>query len=211
MGAERKISVAVVSLLLLAVCAVAAVAQEGPGEAPPSNEPVAAIQPEAADAMEVLDQPRASGDAIPEDVSEPLTNTADFGMNPGLSRRAVANVSHSLYVVPADGYVCATLTVGEGANISCAETETIASGESGPATVSLEGGAIAIYGMLPDGVESVSLQTGESNSAAVEVIDNAYYTVVPAGTALRNVSYTGPSGQVEFPIYDPSLVFDEEE
>lgn len=210
---DKKIISIAIALLALAIVAVSAVAQEAE-ETPPSWQAppqVSSVEPAAADTMEVLDEPRAAGDQMPADIAEPLDEKATFGMNPDLSRRAIANVSHSVYVVPANDYVCATLTVGEGANLSCAETEDIAAGRSGPSTVSLDGGSIAIYGVVPDGVESVSLQTGESDSAAVEVTDNAYYTVVPAGTTLRNVSYTGPSGQVEFPIYDPSLVFDEEE
>ena len=81
-------------------------------------------------------------------------------------------------------------------------------GRAAPATVVIETGDIAIYGVVPDGVESVSVQTGTTESTAVRTEDNGYYTVVPAGTPLRTVGYTGPSGSVEFPIYDPTLVME---
>jgi hypothetical protein len=129
-------------------------------------------------------------------------------MNPNLSRVSVGNATSSLYVIPARGRVCAALTVGEGANVSCPPTADIADGRATPATVVVETGDIAIYGIVPDGVESVSVQTATTESTAVRTQGNGYYTVVPAGTPLRTVSYSGPSGSVEFPIYDPTLVME---
>jgi hypothetical protein len=52
----------------------------------------------------------------------------------------------------------------------------------------------------------VTVLTGGSGSvdAEVEAESNAYLAVLPDGTTPESASYTGPSGTVEFPLYDPS-------
>jgi hypothetical protein len=164
------------------------------------------IEPEARKAMAVLDRHRGEGDALPTDLAGKINAHPDFGMNPSLSRLSIGNLSHSVFVIPADDHVCAVLTLGDGGNLSCPTTEAIAAGQAAAATVVVETGDIAIYGLVPNGVDSVAVRTGTSESTDVEAANNSYYTVVPAGTPLRTVGYTGPSGPVEFPIYDPSLV-----
>lgn len=197
---------------ILAVLGISAVAATAGGDSsnPPGNgvPQVEAIEAEAEQAMTVLRAPRDAVDALPADVSERMDAHADFGMNPALSRLAIGNATNSLYVIPASGHVCASLTVGEGANVACPTTPDIADGKVGPATVTLVTGGIGIYGLVPDGVDSVSVQTDGSEPEEVATEDNAYFAVVPAGTPLESVSYTGPSGAVEFPIYDPRSVLD---
>ncbi len=189
-----------ISLCFIAVGAIAADDESGPPGADDAR--ISAIEPDAKEALDVLDQRRVVGDALPEDLTERMDENANYGMNPDLSRLSIANATHSVYVLPANDRVCAALTIGEGANLSCRSTGEVADGEAGAATVLVSTG-IAVYGLVPDGVESVSVQTGTDESTLLDVENNAYYTVVPAGTALRMVRYVGPSGPVEFPIYDP--------
>jgi hypothetical protein len=209
---KRNAPIAIAVCMLLAATSVAAVAQNGEESEPPGDgvAQIAAIEPPAEEAMAVLEEPRTGSDALPTGVAEGLDEEADFGMNPDLSRRSIGNATSSLYVIPADDHVCPALTVGDGMVLSCPETEDIAAGEAGPGTVTLPGGAIGIYGLVPDGVESVTLHTGEADAEVVGVTDNGYYVAVPEGTVLRSVSFSGPSGPVEFPIYDPALAFEEE-
>ena len=82
-------------------------------------------------------------------------------------------------------------------------------GDVGATVVTLEGGAIGIYGIVPDGVDEVTVETGMSGSEVVEVTDNAYFAALPEGTPLGTLSYTGPSGVVEFPLHDPAVAFEE--
>jgi len=208
MGLPKRYSAAAIAVSLLVVTAAGAVAGEGTSDPPGTDDPqITAIEPAAKEAMEVLDEHRGGEDALPEDVSDDMDEAADFGMNPDLSRLSVGNATHSVYVIPARERVCASLTVGPGANVICPSTDDIANGESAPATVGVAEG-IAIYGIVPDGVELVLLHTGTADSTVVSTEDNVYYTVVPAGTPLRKVSYVGPSGAVAFPIYDSALVFE---
>jgi len=186
--------------------AVAAGAQEGDDAPASPGEDVAqvtAIESTAKQAASVLERSRHTGDAMPEEVAERIDAEARFGMNPGLARRAIASPASSLYLVPANGHVCAALTVGDGATVSCPETADLAAGRSSAATVTLDGGAIAIYGLVPDGVDTVTVNTSHEGLEVAQVVDNAYLAVVPDGTELSSVSYSGPSGAVEFPIYDP--------
>jgi hypothetical protein len=202
--------VVVTKALVIAVCllvgvpAVAAIAQEDEEIAPPGAEvqQVATVEPEAAAAAAVLETPRTAADAMPADVAEALDEKASFGMNPDLSRAAVGGTS-AVYLIPADGHVCATLTVGEGANISCAPTDRLAEGDVGPSTVSMADGRIAVFGMVPDGIEQISIEAGRDSMVA-EVGDNGYLAVLPRGAPVETVSYAGPSGRVEFAIYDPA-------
>lgn len=193
-------------LLALSVGAIAETDHSNPPSA--GVEQVSEIEPAAQEAMSVFERSRGEVDALSPYLGEKMDVQADFGMNPALSRVSIGNATSSLYVIPARGHVCAALTVGEGANVSCPPTADIADGRAAPATVIGETGDIAIYGIVPDGVEAVSVQTGTTESTAVPTEGNGYYTVVPAGTPLRTVSYAGPSGSVEFPIYDPTLVME---
>jgi hypothetical protein len=172
---------------------------------PPSTDTaqVAAVEEDAREALGVLDQSRGPGDALPEDVASQMKERQSFGMNPSLARRAIGNVTNSVYVIPARGHVCVSLTDGDGATVICPTTDEVAAGNAHPATVALAGGGIAIYGVVPDGVGSVLVHTGADDSAEVAVDGNTYYTVVPSGTQLRKVSYAGPSGPVAFDIHDP--------
>lgn len=195
---------------LLAVAAAGAVAGDDESN-PPSrgHAQVQAVEPDAAQALSVLTEARGAADSLPPEIAARMDRHAPFGMNPALSRVAIGNATSSVYVIPASDHVCAVLTMGEGANLSCPALEDVASGDVAPTTVGLEGRDIAIYGLVPDGVDSVSVRTAAS-SIEVETERNAYYTVLPAGTALRTVTYDGPSGLVEFTVHDPSAAFEDE-
>lgn len=197
------------SLLALASIGIAG----GDDRTPPGFDApqVAAVPPDAREALAVFDRPRTEIDAIPTHLAERLDRRAQFGMNPGLSRLSIGNATHSVYLVPASGRVCAVFTVEQGGNTMCPLIDDIVRGKVGPTTVGLTDRGIAIYGFVPDGVESVAVLTGEEPvSEEIAVERNAYYTVVPDGTPLRAVHYVGPEGPVEFEIVDPSLAFEQE-
>lgn len=206
---KRYLPVSLIALALLAAGSVGAIA-DGDESNPPSavSSQVAVIEPEAKQTLGVLREKRSAGDALRDDIAGRMDRRASFGMNPGLSRLAIGNATYSVYVIPARDHVCASLVDPEGAGLICPATDDVAEGKAGPATGALETGGVAIFGVVPDGVESVSVQAGTSDSMDIAVQGNAYYTVTPAGMRLKAVSYVGPSGPVEFPIYNPALVLE---
>jgi hypothetical protein len=207
---KPSVYIAAVVALVVAVTAVAFAQDDGTQSPADGTAAVLAVEHAAEVAMtDSLGRSRQQGDALPADIARAVREHPKFGMNADLSRRLVANARNTLYVLPGSGHVCVALTVAEGATFGCPTTDAIARGEVGASTVTLEEGAIGIYGLVPDGVNAITLKTGTAGSASVPVTDNGYYTAVPAGTALRSISYIGPSGAVEFPIYDPASVFDE--
>jgi hypothetical protein len=192
---------------LLAVASVGA-ADDDNGAPPGMNAPqVTAIEADAKAALSTLERDRVDADALPDELRDRLNARAAFGMNADLSRLSIGNTTSSVYLVPARDHVCVAFTVAGGAATICPSTDEIAAGDASPSTVSLPGRDIAIYGAVPDGVESVSVQTGSSDSTRIPVSGNAYYTVIPAGTKLRTLSYVGPEGRSESRIVDPSLAF----
>lgn len=200
------------AIVVLGLLAIASAGIAGGDDSNPPGSDVAqisVIEPSAKEAMNALEGERTVPDGMSAYLTAKMDEHPDFGMNPSLSRLAIGNATHSVYLIPARGHVCASLTVDEGANITCQPVEEIASGAAGPATVSIAGGDIAIYGMVPDGVQSVSVNTGVADSTEIPTENNAYYAVVPAGTPLRTVSYEGPNGQVDFEIVDPLRAVDE--
>lgn len=207
---RRKIPIALCVSVMAASVAAIAYGDENQAASADGVPQVTAIEQGALDAMSRLQRPRTTTDQMPADIARAIDAHASFGMNPGLSRLAVAQATHSVYVIPARGHVCAALTAGDGAALTCPRTNDVAAGNAGAATKNVDGNAVAIYGLVPDGVETVTVETGESTAVSVDTDNNVYYTVVEAGTALRSLSYTGPSGPVAWPIYDPSLAFDEE-
>lgn len=205
---KRHIPLATVVVGLLAFTAVGAIAGGDSTNSPSMGvAQVDAIEPDAKRAMAVLERARDGADALPPELAARMDAQADFGMNPSLSRLAIGNTTNSLYAIPARDHVCAGLTVGEGASVICPSTDDVASGKSAPATVLLTTGDIGIYGIVPDGVDSVSVRGADGSGAReINVESNAYYTVVPAGTSVWTVGYEGPSGRTEFAIHDPSAL-----
>lgn len=196
----------------VAIGSIAAFAQESEEAVSPSSDPVdiTVIQEEASEAMDVLDEERTPSDILPSGMDEALDERLGYGTNPDLTRRSIANLTSSVYVIPGNDYVCFALTADGGASGSCVETDELAAGNAGPSTASLEGEDIAVYGIVPDGTDSITVETGVSDADVVEVEGNAYYVVFPADTPMREVHYTGPSGTVNYPISDPAEAFEEE-
>ncbi len=205
--AGRKRLAGVLVLCALGVAAAGAIASDDKSES--SGAPGAEIaqvdevEASAANALSILRRVRAGGDAMPAELATRIGDDHLYGVNPDLARLASGSISNSLFVLPGRGYVCASLTVGDGATLSCNPTSDLAAGQASPATVTLVGGDIGIYGLVPDGVDAVTVTTGSGSERAL-VTGNAYFAVAQEGTPLRTVSYDGPNGRVEYSIYDPA-------
>jgi hypothetical protein len=199
-----SIVLGVVLMMTVGAAAFADDEESAPGGGIPQ---AIAIESTASDALSVLDDPQVPSDGMPVEIAAALDERAGFGMNPDLSRRSIGGVPYSLYVIPANGYVCSSLTDSQGATTSCAATDDVASGQTGPATQSLDDATIGVFGVVPDGVEQVMIRTGQANEDVVPVENNAYFVAYSAGTVMHGLSYVGPSGEVEYPLVDPADAF----
>jgi len=199
--------VALIAMLTLAAVAATAVATGGDGDRPPTlaegAELATTISQDAKDAAATLASARVDGDVIPNHLAEPLRRRAAFGANPELSRLAVAQASQSLYLVPGHDHVCLVLTNTEagGWTIVCPTTQDLAAGRAGPMTVGLPGGALAVAGLVPDGIDTVHVRDGAAQTVPVE--NNTYYRVFADSETPKTLSYTGPDGPVTWKLANP--------
>ena len=152
-------------------------------------EPVATVPEEQADQIEELDRPRTSDDAMPSEWREELT-TGDgsdehWGANPSLARRTAPGT----WILPADGYVCvANATPGEGAlGFGCATPDDVAKGLLAPSDVDANGNGV-LTGVLPDGVDEVTLVDLDGATRTVAVDRNTYRVAIDAN--LKEVRFT---------------------
>jgi hypothetical protein len=209
MKRPHSIALGLVLVALSSAVAVAEVASDDPAAPGQGVDRVTQIEEPAREALGVLREARGGDDSMPADAAAAFTERASFGMNPALSRLAIANLRNSIFVVPARGHTCASMLSGAGAVMQCPKTSDISAGRAGASTAMIDGTAIAIWGVVRDGIESIELRIG-GEIQAVEPQANVYLAIVPAGSPLESVSYVGPSGRVTYPIYDPSKVFDSE-
>jgi hypothetical protein len=204
-GKARIVLVVVLcGLGLVGAVALADGGESSSGAAGAGIAQVSEIERAASDALSVLAAPRNQSDSMPSEVGQRIGEDHLYGVNPALSRLALGSISNALYVLPGRGYVCASLTVADGASLNCTETSELAAGRAGAATITLVDQNIGVYGLVPNGVETVAINTGSTSTTRADVEGNAYFGVLPKGTALRSVAYEGPSGSVEYPIYDPA-------
>jgi hypothetical protein len=154
---------------------------------PPSAETqprAMAVDPVQAQAFEVLRRPQRDSDALPGKVKGP------FGANLDLARR-VSGPAGDVRVVPAsDGQLCLRAEDGSGSAWTCVST---ARAKAGLLMLTLRGEGVAdvnLYGLVPDGIRSVSLQDA-SGSRQLSVLDNVYTAI---SSDPKTLSFDGGSG-----------------
>lgn len=192
-------SCVIASLTVGTVAGVSGAGAEGTARATGSEveaahaEPVPAVEPEQAESIEALRRDRTSDDALPLQWRGALTqgDAADerWGANPHLSRRTAPGV----WIVPGDDYVCvANSSPGEGAlGFGCAANDDVKRGLLAPSDVDQNGNGV-LTGVLPDGVETVTLADRDGSERTVSVKHNTYRAAI--GPDLKEVRFTGPDG-----------------
>jgi hypothetical protein len=158
-------------------------------------EPVSAVPEEQAREIEQLDRPRNSDDALPKEWRDKLTaddqSDEHWGANPSLARRTAPGT----WIVPGDGYVCvANATPGEGAlGFGCATPDDVEKGLLAPADIDANGNGV-LTGVLPDGVDEVTLVNHDGATRTVAVERNTYRAAIDA--SLKEVRFTDAGGGV---------------
>jgi hypothetical protein len=198
----------VVALSLSAGVSVLAFAQEGSGGSDlgtgdsvgSTSEPV----------VEALDQQRSADDALPE------TAVAELGMITGpepdsaSSVKALEGGSLDLYLTPAPDGACLSIADETGgSSVHCYTRESLEAGAGSPAGAVLQGcdapspdaapvcQNVVLYGVVPDGVEQVSVDVEAGSSASAPVENNAYLVELPLSSRPNAVSYTSDEGTTE--------------
>jgi hypothetical protein len=167
-----------------------------PEAATATADPVTAVPEEQAEQIDQLDRPRSSDDALPAEWREELTSGSEsdehWGANPALSRRTAPGT----WILPGDGYVCvANATPGEGAlGFGCATPEDVEKGLLAPSDVDANGNGV-LTGVLPDGVNEVTLIDHDGGTRTVAVERNTYRAAIDAN--LKEVRFTDAGGEVQ--------------
>lgn len=155
--------------------------------------PVQSVEPEQAEDIGQLRRGRTGDDALPPTWREALTEgeNADehWGANPALARHTAPGV----WIVPGDGYVCvASRTPDDGAlGFGCATPEDVDRGLLAPSDVDEHGNGV-LTGVLPDGVEEVTLVDLDGSTRTAEVDRNTYRAAIDAN--LKEVRFRGSDG-----------------
>jgi hypothetical protein len=156
-------------------------------------DPVATVPEEQAEEIEQLDRPRTSDDALPKEWREQLATGDEsdehWGANPSLARRTAPGT----WIVPGDGYVCvANATPGEGdLGFGCATPDDVEKGLLAPADVDANGNGV-LTGVLPDGVDEVTIVNHDGGTRTVAVERNTYRVAIDAD--LKEVRFTDAAG-----------------
>lgn len=195
-----KVRLGQITALAAGLCigvAVIAVAQ-GPSDGPPGPErlgTVAKTSEQQEQSLSILRRARVATDRLPPELVARLSETP-FGANGALSRRAFSRGEESVFVIPANERVCLAMDEAKGATITCPPDRAVADGSS-VGTTSFAS-QVAVYGLVPDGVDAVSVRLATGEQVASETAGNAYLVHVQGEP--RSLAFEGPSGRVEAPI-----------
>jgi hypothetical protein len=153
---------------------------------------VAVISAEQAESFAILRRSRVVSDRMPESRWTAFAGgmIGRLGLNPALARRAMTQLG-DVWVVPGNGYIA--LDVG---GMGCDRTEVAASRGMVTWTSARGGLQDLVHGLVPDGVEEVTLLAVNNAPTTVIVNENVYGAILRG--RFRSVRFFGPTGAVEF-------------
>lgn len=152
---------------------------------------VAVVSAEQAESFAILRRRQVPSDRLSESRWKAFDGgmIGRFGVNPALARRAVTQAG-DVWVVPGNGYI--GLYLG---GMGCDRTEVAARRGMVTWTSLRSGVQDLVHGLVPDGVEEVTLLAASNASTTVVVNDNVYGKVLDGH--LRSGRFFGPTGTVE--------------
>ena len=155
--------------------------------------------------LEILRRPRVASDELPASLVPSFTDNpqAGSGANPSLSRRAQGFDNGSAWVIPGDGMICfaartsVTALGGEGcgsdASVNAGRMMVVGANAASP-------GLFGVAGIVPDGVNTVTITPTDGSPESVAVHENVYMADVRGAFS---VSFDGPSGPVAVGTFAP--------
>jgi hypothetical protein len=202
---NRRVLLAVACVAIVGVAVALAQGRTDSGSAVAVTESPSNLDRE----MAVFSHGRASSDALPAELASTLPRTlgqsgGDVRSND--SRKALSVDDHrSVYVVPTSDGVCAALTNGTGAGVHCVGDGQLAVGVQKPSSlysgceVEDESGvprckSVALYGLVPDGIEKVLAKLSDGSVVTGTVGGNAYVIDSAASNEPVSVTYQDDSG-----------------
>jgi hypothetical protein len=160
-----------------------------PGAVGPKLVEVSAQQ---AESFAVLRRPQRQSDRLPESRWEAFEvgMRARRGLNPALARRVITPAG-DVWVVPGNGHI--SLAVDGGT--TCNRTEHAARRGMVTWTSRRSTGQGIVHGLVPDGVEEVTLNTATDTSTTIRIDENVYGAVLDGH--FRSLRFSGLAGTVE--------------
>jgi len=150
---------------------------------------VTEVSADQAESFDILRRPQVQSDRLPEGLFDGGL-IGQLGLNPALARRAPTQLG-DVWVVPGNGYI--GLHNGDS---SCNRTEDVAARGMMMWTSQRPDHQNLVHGLVPDGVEEVTLLAENGAMTTVVVTENVYGAVLD-GT-FSSHRFVGPSGTVEF-------------
>ncbi len=172
-----------------------AASSSGPQEpVPPVAEsaPVAAVEASAGSHLGVLRRSQIAADAVPGSI--PIVFSAASGANIALARRVPGQDTSDAWVIPGRGTTC-ILARAEGAlgGAACTSSAAADAGQLNIQSASDKApGEELLAGVVPDGVDAVTVTLTDGATAALSVRENVYAGVIHG--AVSNVTATAPGG-----------------
>jgi hypothetical protein len=136
---------------------------------------LAAISVEQAESFAILRRRQLESDRLPRSRWQEfdLGAMGHLGLNSALARRAVTPAG-DVWVVPGSGYLCLAVAGG----MTCNSTDSAARRGMVTWTSRRSTGQGIVQGLVPDGVEEITLVTADNASTAVQVSENVYGAVL---------------------------------
>lgn len=205
--ARISIILAVGLALCVSVAAsLVAFAQEGSEGSQPADLPSSGSA--STPLVEAFGLPLAADDALPVAAAQELALRTVPGLEAANTVRALSAGPWDIYLTPARGGAC--LSIGDrigGASVACFSREALQAGDGSPAGGILTGCRavspeapvcqnVVLYGVVPDRVDQISVETEAGSSATATVENNAYLVELPLSSRPRAVRYTADQGTV---------------
>jgi hypothetical protein len=159
---------------------------------PPAPKPLATtIDAQLVASFAIFDRDADADDRIPYAVSQALAHATTIdGANADLSRRSASNEVGTLFVTAGNDSVCTNLADENGAGGGCVPVALALTGKS-VTTEQLTDGVV-VSGIVPDGVESVTVTLSDGTAQSAPVESNGY--IVKVAGAPKTLDYVDADG-----------------
>lgn len=162
--------------------------------------PASQIPPTLLSNFAVLSDRSLPGAPSPELISTNGPQTASMGLNPALAKR-VESDGATVYVVPGSAGICIYVPVStssvRGVQSGCT---SIANAENGNLQISLVSpgdGEAEVFGLAPNGAQTVTVNNIGGGTSSVPIVDNVYRVSDRSAESVSVPNATGATHAVE--------------